>query len=40
MSSREAEEAVPDEPLESLLDEVDEDVSDETREQSRANLGV
>jgi RNA polymerase primary sigma factor len=40
MSSREAEEAVPDEPLEPLLDEVDEDVRDETREQSRANLGV
>jgi RNA polymerase sigma factor (sigma-70 family) len=40
MTSREAEEAVPDEPLESLLDEVDQDVRDETREQSRANLGV
>jgi RNA polymerase primary sigma factor len=40
MSSREAEEAVPDEPLEPLLDAVDEDVRDETREQSRANLGV
>ena len=40
MSSREAEETVPDEPLEPLLDEVDEDVRDETREQSRANLGV
>ena len=40
MSSREAEEVVPDEPLEPLLDEVDEDVRDETREQSRANLGV
>ena len=40
MSSREAEEVVPDEPLEPLLDEVDEDVRDETRAQSRANLGV
>jgi RNA polymerase sigma factor (sigma-70 family) len=40
MSSREAEEAVPDEPLEPLLDAVDEDVREETREQSRANLGV
>ncbi len=40
MSSREAEEVVPDEPLEPLLDEVDEDVRHETREQSRANLGV
>ncbi|HEV8586174.1 MAG TPA: sigma-70 family RNA polymerase sigma factor [Methylomirabilota bacterium] len=40
MSSREAEEAVPDEPLESLLDAVDEDVRDETRDTSRANLGV
>jgi RNA polymerase primary sigma factor len=40
MSSREAEEAIPDEPLEPLLDAVDEDVREETREQSRANLGV
>ena len=40
MSSPEAEEAIPDEPLEPLLDEVDEDVRDETRAQSRANLGV
>jgi len=40
MTSREAEETVPDEPLEPLLDEVDEDVQEETREQSRANLGV
>jgi RNA polymerase sigma factor (sigma-70 family) len=40
MTSREAEETVPDEPLEPLLDEVDEDVLEETREQSRANLGV
>jgi RNA polymerase sigma factor (sigma-70 family) len=40
MSSREAEEAVPDEPLEPLVDVVDADVRDETRETSRANLGV
>ena len=40
MSSREAEEAVPDEPLEPLVDAVDEDVRDESRETSRANLGV
>jgi RNA polymerase sigma factor (sigma-70 family) len=40
MSSREADEAVPDEPLEPLVDLVDEDVRDETRETSRANLGV
>ena len=40
MSSREAEEAVPDEPLEPLVDVVDEDVRHETRETSRANLGV
>jgi RNA polymerase sigma factor (sigma-70 family) len=40
MSSREAEEAVPDEPLEPLVDVVDPDVRDETRETSRANLGV
>ncbi|HEX3175565.1 MAG TPA: sigma-70 family RNA polymerase sigma factor [Methylomirabilota bacterium] len=40
MSSREAEEAVPDEPLEPLLDEADADVREESREQSRANLGV
>jgi len=40
MSSREAEETVPDEPLEPLVDAVDEEVRDETRETSRANLGV
>src|SRR5439155_20059958 len=40
MSSRETEETVPDEPLEPLVDVVDEDVRDETRETSRANLGV
>jgi RNA polymerase sigma factor (sigma-70 family) len=40
MSSREAEEAVPDEPLEALLDAVDKDVRAESRETSRANLGA
>jgi RNA polymerase primary sigma factor len=40
MSSPEAEEAVPDEPLEPLLDEPDAELREETREQSRANLGV
>src|SRR3989441_1984445 len=36
----EAEELVPDEPLEPLLDTLDEDVRPESRETSRANLGV
>jgi len=36
----EAEELVPDEPLEPLLDALDEDVRPESRETSRANLGV
>jgi RNA polymerase sigma factor (sigma-70 family) len=40
MTSREADEAVPDEPLEPLLDLVDEDVREETRDTSRANLSV
>ena len=40
MSSREAEETVPDDPLEPLLDETDADVRAESREQSRANLGL
>jgi RNA polymerase primary sigma factor len=40
MSSREAEETVPDEPLEPLLDAVDAEVRDETREQSRTNLAL
>jgi RNA polymerase primary sigma factor len=40
MSSPEAEEVVPDEPLEPLLDETDADLREETREQSRANLAV
>ena len=38
--SKEAEETVPDEPLESLLDAVDEELREETRETSRANLAV
>jgi RNA polymerase primary sigma factor len=38
--SREAEEVVPDEPLEPLLDAVDTDAREETRETSRANLAV
>jgi RNA polymerase primary sigma factor len=40
MSDEEPEEVVPDEPLETLVDAVDEDVREETRAQSRANLGV
>jgi RNA polymerase primary sigma factor len=40
MSSREAEETVPDEPLEPLLNAVDAEVRDETREQSRTNLAL
>src|SRR5258705_11816039 len=40
MRSGEAEKIVPDEPLEPLVDAVDGDVRDETRETSRANLGV
>jgi len=40
MSSPEAGEVVPDEPLEPLLDEPDAELREETREQSRANLGV
>ncbi len=38
--SKEAEETVPDEPLESLLDAVDEGLREKTRETSRANLAV
>ncbi|HSP72476.1 MAG TPA: sigma-70 family RNA polymerase sigma factor [Gaiellaceae bacterium] len=38
--SKEAEETVPDEPLASLLDTVDEELREETRETSRANLAV
>ena len=40
MSSREADEAVPDEPLEPLLDVVDKDVREETRDTSRTNLAA
>ena len=38
MTSREAEEVVPDEPLEPLLDEIDEDVREETRELVNAAM--
>ncbi len=38
--SDEAEEIVPDQPLDTLLDEVDHDVREETRETSRENLRV
>jgi RNA polymerase primary sigma factor len=38
--SEEIEDIVPDEPLDTLVDEVDEDVATETRETSRANLAV
>ena len=38
--SDETEDTIPDEPLEALVDAVDEDVREETREQSRANLRV
>jgi RNA polymerase nonessential primary-like sigma factor len=38
--SKEAEETVPDEPLESLLETVDEELREETRDTSRANLAV
>jgi RNA polymerase sigma factor (sigma-70 family) len=38
--SDDANEAIPDEPLETLPDEVDADVRDETRETSRENLRV
>ncbi len=38
--SEEAEEAVPDQPLDTLLDEVDKEVREETRETSRENLRV
>jgi RNA polymerase sigma factor (sigma-70 family) len=40
MTDTEPDEVIPDEPLESLVDEVDEDVREETRETSRANLAV
>jgi len=38
--SEEAEEAVPDQPLDTLVDEVDNEVREETRETSRENLRV
>ncbi len=38
--SEEAEEAVPDQPLDPLVDEVDNEVREETRETSRENLRV
>jgi RNA polymerase primary sigma factor len=38
--SEAAEQAIPDEPLEPLVDVVDEHVREETRDTSRANLGV
>lgn len=38
--SDEADEVVPDEPLDTLVDEVDHDVREETRETSRENLRV
>jgi RNA polymerase primary sigma factor len=38
--SEEAEEAVPDQPLDTLVDEVDNEVREETREASRENLRV
>jgi len=38
--SEEAEEAVPEQPLDTLLDEVDKEVREETRETSRENLRV
>jgi RNA polymerase sigma factor (sigma-70 family) len=40
MTNDDVEPALPDEPLETLIDAVDEDVREETRETSRANLSV
>ena len=40
MSSEELEEAIPDEPLEALVDADDTEVREETRDTSRANLAV
>jgi RNA polymerase primary sigma factor len=40
MSEDDVEPAIPDEPLDTLLDVVDEEVRDETRDTSRANLAV
>ena len=38
--SDEADETIPDAPLDTLADELDEDAREETRETSRANLRV
>src|SRR6266704_1203098 len=40
MTSEEREESLPDEPIDVLVDAKDSDVREETRETSRANLGV
>jgi RNA polymerase primary sigma factor len=40
MTNAESDEVIPDEPLETLVDAVDENVREETRETSRANLAV
>jgi len=40
MTSEEHEESLPDEPIDVLVDAKDSDVREETRETSRANLGV
>src|SRR2546422_2996119 len=40
MTSEEREESLPDEPIDVLVDAEDSDVREETRETSRANLGV
>ena len=40
MTSEEHEESLPDEPIDVLVDAEDSDVREETRETSRANLGV
>lgn len=40
MSDVERDDAIPDEPIEPLVDTVDQDVREETRETSRANLAV
>jgi RNA polymerase sigma factor (sigma-70 family) len=40
MSEREPEDVIPDEPVEPLVDATDDDVREETRDTSRANLAV
>src|SRR5207245_7073621 len=40
MTSEEHEESLPDEPIDVLVDAEDSDVREETRDTSRANLGV